>query len=99
MIQYKIKWTKLRNGRLEQGSVSEPFDTYQDAYHAIKMMHQYAGEFFELRKIGKKKGAVHLHNPKTQTQFIIFWNISPHQKKEPAKPIKKKTNKVEQLFY
>lgn len=98
MITYKLKWIRVRKGKLEQGSAADTFESYQDAYHAIKAIHSYAGEVFELKKIGQKKGFVQFYNTNNQTQFVITWDVL-NRKQEPAKTEKKKNNDTEQLFY
>lgn len=97
MIQYKLKWARLVNGRIQAAQSDLPFDSYQDAKHAIKLLHSYNGEPYELEKVLQAKGFVQFHNPKTQAQFVITWTVVKAPA-EPKAPKKKPKSQIEQLF-
>lgn len=94
MILYWLKWSKVVKGGITISTTDAPFDTYHDAYHAIKAMHTFAGLPFELTKVSHKNGLVVFHNTRTQMQFVICWESD-----KPKEPKKKKENYTEQLFY
>lgn len=73
MIQYKLKWAKVVAGAVLVEGTDEAFENLNDLHQAIKAMHIYTGEPYELKPIKKGSGITYLLNPKTATQFIITW--------------------------